>query len=201
MAYTTDKIALDRIVLHTKNPRVIRDAEFKRLKKSIADDPEILTVNPLVLHSSNNFQLLAGQQRYLALIDLGYEEIPQEWVLFGDNLTDTQREKFVLLDNTHAGDWDFKKLTEDWGIDLIKGWDINIPDFNIDLPELFKTNTTASQEPAPEKPSATGSDYSVFELVMLHTNKLKLLEVLNQVRTENEFEKLEEALMHIIESH
>lgn len=43
--------------------------------------------------------------------------------------------------------------------------------------------------------------YSVFEIAMLEENKIKLLGVLNAVKSENLFEKLEDALMRIIDDY
>jgi hypothetical protein len=51
---------------------------------------------------------------------------------------------------------------------------------------------------AEKKPSATSDDYSVFELIMINTNKVLLLETLNKIKHEFLFEKHEEALMELI---
>lgn len=50
-------------------------------------------------------------------------------------------------------------------------------------------------------PKASDEDYSTFELVMLHSNKLLLVETLNKLRQERHFEKIEDALMHLIKSY
>ena len=44
----------------------------------------------------------------------------------------------------------------------------------------------------------TDDDYSLFELVMLHENKIIFLELLSKIKKEYIFEKQEEALMEII---
>ncbi len=191
-------IPLASISLNPANPRVIEDKAFKALKASIQKDPEILTVRPLVVHSKENLQLLAGEQRYKALLDLGHTEIPSTWIIYADSLSDEQKRKFILLDNHHSGTWDISKLNEDWDLDQLQDWNIEIPGLitEIEMPELLATGT------APEKirktPSATDDEYSVFEIVMLHPNKLELLETLNKIKNENSFEKLEESLMFLV---
>lgn len=55
-----------------------------------------------------------------------------------------------------------------------------------------------TNEPKEQKPSARDDDYSVFELVMLHENKLRLVEVLSEIRAEKLYDKLEEALMCMV---
>lgn len=193
-------IALSSIIVNETNPRSVKDADYNRLKRSLQKDPEILTVRPLVLHSKNNYKLLAGEQRYNALLDLGYKEVPVNWISFADELNDEQKRRFVLLDNDHAGIWDLPKLTEHWNADELNNWEIFIPSFNenIEMPELLSTIPVIEEKR--KTPSATDNDYSVFECVMLHENKVQLLEVLNKIKTDNGFEKIEESIMHLIKS-
>lgn len=189
-------IALSDIKLNPDNPRTITDAEFNNLKKSLKKDPAIMTVRPLVLNGKNDLLLLAGEQRYKALVELGYTEISNKWILFADQLTDEQKKKFIILDNHHSGTWDISKLTSSWNIEELTQWDITIPGLDLNIPEILPV--TQLSDTKPKQPLATDNDYSVFELVMLHENKVKLLEVLNKVKSDNGFEKLEEALMHIV---
>jgi hypothetical protein len=49
-----------------------------------------------------------------------------------------------------------------------------------------------------DKPSTSDNDYSTFELVMLHENKLILIETLNKIKNNFLFEKQEEALMELV---
>lgn len=51
------------------------------------------------------------------------------------------------------------------------------------------------------RPSATSNDHSVFECVMLHSNKVQLVKVLDQIRAANNYEKIEQALMHLVRNH
>lgn len=56
-------------------------------------------------------------------------------------------------------------------------------------------------EPKPTKPAepkASDDDYSVFELVMLHENKIRLVETLSKIRAERMYDKLEDALIHLV---
>lgn len=53
--------------------------------------------------------------------------------------------------------------------------------------------------PAPKaEPKASDDDYSVFELVMLHENKIRLVECLSSIRADQMYDKLEDALMHLV---
>ncbi len=183
---------LSTITPNENNPRLIKDDDFKRLVSSLKMDPAILTVKPIILHSKTNLTILAGEKRYLALLELGYTEIPNNWLAFADNLTEEQKKKLIILDNTHAGTWDTTKLTSDWGIDLLTEWDIVIPELTIDF------SFPATKEKKTKQPGATDNEYSVFELVMLHTNKVKLLDKLNDIKVHQKFDKLEDALLFLI---
>lgn len=58
--------------------------------------------------------------------------------------------------------------------------------------------------PTPAKlpePKASDDDYSTFEVIMLHSNKIELIEVLTQIRAEHLYDKLEDALMHLVREH
>lgn len=50
----------------------------------------------------------------------------------------------------------------------------------------------------PSEPKSSDDDYSMFELVMLHENKLRLVEVLSEIRAEKLYDKLDEALMFLV---
>lgn len=200
----TTNIPLSAVSVNPKNPRTISEKEFKRLVRSLKKDPEIMTVRPLVVHSRQQLTLLAGEQRFKALQELGYTEIPHTWLLFADTLSEAQREKFILLDNDHAGEWDLHKFTQDWDISVItQDWELSIPglDQPVIMPELLDVAPTAPPDNKPEKPSATGDQYSVFEVVMEHDKKLHLLQIINQAKQEHGFEKLADALYHIAISY
>lgn len=61
----------------------------------------------------------------------------------------------------------------------------------------------AEEETPPQAPEPKASDeqYSLFELVMLHENKLRLLDCLNAIKAEQMFEKHEDALMELVRRH
>jgi hypothetical protein len=50
------------------------------------------------------------------------------------------------------------------------------------------------------RPKATDDEYSNFELVMLHPNKVRLVELLARIKERNGLEKVEEAMMLLVDS-
>jgi hypothetical protein len=108
---------LSNIKLKDRNPRLITDEALNKLAESIKRDPEFMKLRPIVIDSDN--VIIGGNQRYKAIQTLGMSEIPDSWVVKADNLTQEQRERFVIVDNAPsgmAGDWDFDILKHDWDL-------------------------------------------------------------------------------------
>jgi hypothetical protein len=42
------------------------------------------------------------------------------------DLTDDEKERFLLLDNTHAGEWDFSILMTEFDMPKLNGWGIDL---------------------------------------------------------------------------
>lgn len=124
--------------LNPTNPRFIKDDKFKKLVSSIKADPEFLEARPIVVKDGIIF---GGNMRYRALQQLGYTEIPDNWVKDVSGWTDAQIRKFIVVDNLAYGDtdWDLlseqyeKEELEEWGVDVDK-WGDNF-DENFSLPD------------------------------------------------------------------
>lgn len=61
-----------------KNPRVIKNARFDALKKSIEDAPEMMHLRELLVYplENGNYIVIGGNMRLKACQDLGYKELP-----------------------------------------------------------------------------------------------------------------------------
>ncbi len=113
-----------------KNPRVMKDdVKFRKLKASIQDDPEMLALREVLIYQYNGLNvIIGGNMRYRALKELGYTEtiakiIPPE----------TSPEKLraiVIKDNVAFGDWDMDDLANEWEIDELDHWGVDLPDID-----------------------------------------------------------------------
>lgn len=179
------------------NPRFIKEDKFNKLVKSIEEFPDMLEKRPLIASSNSDgtYTILGGNMRLKALKQLKYKEVP---VITADNWTEEQKKEFLIKDNVGFGEWDWDVLANEWDSELLNEWGLNT--FNLDK-EYFDFDETKEEEEEEYNPKASDDDYSTFELVMLHENKLKLLEVLNKIKQEYLFEKLEEALMELIRKY
>lgn len=115
------------ILPNPENPRVLRDEKFAKLKQSIQEFPKMMSLRPMVVDSEG--VILGGNMRYRALQDLGFKEIPNEWVKRADELTEDEKRRFIISDNVGFGDWDWDALGNDWDADQLTDWGLEIPDW------------------------------------------------------------------------
>jgi len=127
-----------------KNPRVIRDAKFEKLKKSIEEFPDMLNKRPLVCFTDTDGKLivLGGNMRLKAAIDLGLKELP---VILADEWTEEQKAQFLIKDNVGFGDWDWDTLANEWDSEQLTDWGLDIPGFEAEVLEAEEDDFDAPE--------------------------------------------------------
>jgi hypothetical protein len=124
------------------NPRRISLEVLEKLKDSIRRDPEFMTLRPIVVDDTG--MILGGNQRLKAITELGMADIPDAWVVRADHLTEEQRRRFILVDNSPVG------MSGDWDAELLKlHWDLPELDL-VGLGELVLED--GDPEPDDDKP-------------------------------------------------
>ena len=114
------------------NPRTIRDEKFKKLVSSIREFPAMMELRPMVIDAQN--VVLGGNMRLKALEELGYKDIPETWVKRASELTDEEKQRFIIADNVGFGEWDWQTLANEWDTDKLNEWGLDVPGFAI-MPE------------------------------------------------------------------
>lgn len=123
-----------QIVGVPSNPRNIDVTKYKKLKASIEENPEMLSLREvLVYQHGEKYIIMGGNMRYRALKDLGYKEaickvIPQ-------GATPEQLRAVVIKDNNNFGEWDFDMLADLWDVDELDRWGIDLPPLGGDVKE------------------------------------------------------------------
>jgi ParB-like chromosome segregation protein Spo0J len=179
---------INKIKSNPNNPRVIKDDKFKKLVQSLKDLPEMAQVRPIVVNQ--DMIVLGGNMRLKAMKEAGWKEAPVAVVDWDE---DKQRQ-FIIKDNVGFGEWDWDMLANEWDAESLVDWGLDAWKDKLDYFEIEESEKNESEN----EPKGTDNDYSTFELVMLHENKLKLLDLLNKIKQEFLFEKQEEALMEIL---
>ena len=138
---------LSEIHINPSNPRIIKDERFKKLVKSISEFPKMMSLRPIIVDADG--MILGGNMRFKALKELKYKDIPDEWVKRASELTDEEKQRFIIEDNVPFGEWDFDILANEWDADQLAEWGLEIPDFAVneevteddyEVPDEIKTD-------------------------------------------------------------
>lgn len=170
----TETLPLSSIRENGANPRTITESKFSRLINSILSFPAMLDIRPIVVDDAG--VILGGNMRYKALLHISQMDIaeirkrasksadreavlsfwqsfldrPAAPVIKASELTDEEKQRFIIEDNVPFGDWDWDKLANewdsqdlgDWGLDLWKDTDSesekSVEPINIDEEENKK---------------------------------------------------------------
>jgi len=157
-------IKISNIKNNPNNPRTIDDDKLEKLKRSIKSFPEMMEKRPMICVTDVDGKLypLGGNMRLRAIKDLGMKEISKSWVSMADEWTEEQRREFIIKDNASLGDWDLEDLQENWDLDLISEWGVDLEldednteidetDLSDDLDVAFKVEIECGNESEQEK--------------------------------------------------
>lgn len=109
------------------NPRSIRRDKLEKLKTSLTDDPEMLSLRELIVfpHDGKNI-IIGGNMRYRAAKELGIKALPCK-ILPEDTPEDKLR-AIAIKDNIGYGERDWEALTAGWETEELDTWGMDLPD-------------------------------------------------------------------------
>lgn len=144
------KVKLSALKLNDRNPRLIKDFKFQQLVKSILTFPKMLELREIVTDEA--MMVLGGNMRLRALQHIAKmteqelrqhlksydrEELTDYWMTWHDcpmenvkiarGLTDEQKQEFIAKDNVAYGEWDWDMLANEWDMEDLKDWGVDIP--------------------------------------------------------------------------
>ena len=138
-----ETVQIDELISPDYNPRHITPEALESLKKSL---DEFGYVAPIIVNRHNN-HILAGNQRILALKELGYTEVEVIYT----NITDLNREKALNIRlNNLSGDWDIGKLDTIFQDLELDGFDLTLTGFATENLQPFETETVDTEIPVSE---------------------------------------------------
>ena len=115
-------INIQEVKPNENNPRFIKDYKFKKLVKSIKEFPQMLKLRPIVVNS--DMVVLGGNMRLKACKEAGLKEV---YILKADDLTEEQQREFIVKDNVGFGEWDWDVLGNEWNIQQLEDWGLELP--------------------------------------------------------------------------
>jgi len=141
------KVSITEVKPNGSNPRIIKDAKFKQLVQSIQEFPEMLELRPIIVNA--DMVILGGNMRYKACMDAGIKEIP---IMIADSLDEAKQKEFIVKDNVGFGEWDWDVLANEWDVEELAHWGLDLPlDFgteieleaeedNFSVPDIIETD-------------------------------------------------------------
>lgn len=112
-----------------KNPRLIKNAKYDKLKESITNYPEMLAWRSLLVYPLDNgkYIIVGGNMRYRAMKELKHKEAP---VFIIPKETPIEKIKaYTILDNNGFGEWDWDLLANEWDEVQLMDWGVDLPIF------------------------------------------------------------------------
>ncbi len=134
-------VKISEVKPNPKNPRIIKDGKFQKLVKSIQEFPDMLNKRPLVVFTDvdNKYVVLGGNMRLKACKEIGLKEIP---IIVADEWTEEQKNEFLIKDNVGFGEWDWDSLANEWDVEKLDDWGLDVPIFKDDEIELKDLSST-----------------------------------------------------------
>lgn len=156
-------VKISEIKENASNPRFIRDDRFDKLVKSIKEFPEMLKLRPIVVNAM--MVVLGGNMRLKACAAAGLKEVP---IIKAEDLTPEQQREFIIKDNSGYGEWDMDMLANEWDIEQLKEW-------GIDMPDDWGKEHEEEPEPEPKQSLST-------KLVVECGDVMKLTDLFNELQ-------------------
>lgn len=115
-----------------KNPRYLKESEYDKLVKSLADSPEFLEYKPLMVYDleDGTYVTICGNMRLRVANELriggntNFDKLPC-FVLKTDTPIQKIKE-YAIKDNVQAGNWDWDELANgDWEVEELQDWGVD----------------------------------------------------------------------------
>jgi DNA modification methylase len=153
-------VKINSIKTNPKNPRLIKDDKFKKLVKSIQEFPQMLELRPIVVDENNI--ILGGNMRYKACVEAGLKEV---YILKAEDLTELQKDEFIVKDNVGFGEWDWDSLANEWDTEKLQDWGLDLP-LDVSVQEL------EAEEDNYEIPNEINTDIVLGDLFEIGEHRL-----------------------------
>jgi DNA modification methylase len=153
------RVPISQVIPNPTNPRIIKDDKFKKLVKSIEEFPQMLELRPIVVDA--NMVVLGGNMRLKACIAAGLKEVP---IIVADQLTDAQKGEFIIKDNVGFGEWDWDLLANEWDVEALTDWGLELPFDNTPVLEAVEDDY--------EAPSEIKTDIVLGDLIEIGNHRL-----------------------------
>jgi DNA modification methylase len=152
----TEQVSISEVKPNPNNPRIIKDDKFAKLVQSIKDFPKMLEIRPIVVNS--DMIVLGGNMRLKACKEAGLKKVH---IIKADDLTEEQQREFIIKDNVSGGEWDWEQLANEWDVEQLDAWGLDVPDFTAE--EIEAEEDDFDTTPPIEAVTVLGDLYEIGE--------------------------------------
>lgn len=156
-------IPISELIPNPNNPRIIKDDKYKKLVESLRDFPKMLELRPLVIDKDNI--VIGGNMRLRALQELKYKEVP---IVYASELTREEIKKFIILDNTEFGSWDYDVLSNEYEIEELES-------LGLDVENITAWDRVGDNENLEDIPEVSEKSISQLKDIYLLDNKHRVM--------------------------
>lgn len=153
-------VKISKVKPNKDNPRIIKDYKFDKLVNSIKEFPDMLEKRPIVV--DEDMIVLGGNMRLKACIEAGLNEV---WIDTAEGWTEEQKKEFIIKDNLGFGEWDWDILANEWDIQKLDDW-------GMDLPPMFDDPEPEAEEDDYTEPDNLKVDVVIGDLIEIGEHRL-----------------------------
>jgi hypothetical protein len=178
----TELVKLSEVKNNPNNPRTLKDDKFHKLVKSIKEFPEMLEIRPIVVN--DDMIVLGGNMRLKACKEAGLKEVH---IIKASNLTEDQQKQFIIKDNVGFGEWDWDMLANEWNVEELSDWGLDMPNWSLGVPENEMTDEDVDIE---EEFDPIGSASNLMKIVFIFDNELEAETFMSLNHKEQDYKKV-----------
>ena len=130
-----ESVDIKTVIPNKDNPRILKDDKFKKLVKSIKEFPQMMEIRPIVVNS--DMVVLGGNMRLEACKKANLKKVT---IIKADNLTEEQQKEFIIKDNVGFGEWDWDMLANEWDVEKVQDWGLDLPIWDNDEEQQDEDN-------------------------------------------------------------
>lgn len=109
-------VPVEKLMTHPQNPRLIKDANFKKLCESIKVNPDYFETRPILANKDG--VIFAGNMRYQAAKEIGMKEVPTAIM----DISEDRQHEIMARDNISLGEYNFDVLGNTFNIEELTSW-------------------------------------------------------------------------------
>jgi DNA modification methylase len=152
----TEQVNISEVKPNPNNPRIIKDDKFAKLVQSIKDFPKMLEIRPIVVNA--DMIVLGGNMRLKACKEAGLKKVH---IIKVEDLTEEQQKEFTIKDNLGFGEWNWEQLANEWDVEQLDAWGLDVPDFTAEEIEAEEDDFDATPPETPK--TVLGDIYEIGE--------------------------------------